>query len=445
MNICIIGSGYVGLVTGTCFADFGLNVTCVDKDEAKVKLLASGEIPIYEPGLKELTEKNIKAGRLHFTTDLEASIKRALVVFIAVGTPEKADGSANLTYVDEVALSIAKNLNDYKVIVTKSTVPVGTGRRIEKIIKENSEGEHLFDVASNPEFLREGSAVGDFMRPDRVVIGTSSPQAEAILKDLYSPLYLIETPIVISDIETAELIKVVSNAFLATKISFINEVAEVCERAGADVHLVAKAMGIDKRIGSKFLHPGPGFGGSCLPKDTAALSHMARDLGYDFKIVQATREVNAKRPAQMVEKIKKMLDGNLAGKTIGVLGLAFKPNTDDVRESPAIEVIEKLLTEGVVVKAFDPEAEENAKAILGNRITYSKDPYDAASGADAVVIATEWNQFRRLNKTRLKEVLKSPVMVDLRNVYEPEEMRKAGFSYTSIGRLLRTLAESRLY
>lgn len=434
MNICVIGTGYVGLVTGTCFADFGVNVACVDKDAEKIETLKKGEIPIYEPGLKELVAKNVREGRLAFTTDLTESVRKALVIFIAVGTPPREDGSADLSYIEEVARTVAKNLNGYKVIVTKSTVPVGTGTLIEKIIKKEQSAKHSFDVVSNPEFLREGSAVEDFMRPNRVVIGARSQQAVAIMKDLYSPLYLIETPFIITDIETSELIKYASNAFLATKISFINEIANICERVGADVHMVAKGMGLDHRIGPKFLHPGPGFGGSCFPKDTLAITKIAKDNGYTFKIVEAVIEVNALQRELMVEKIKKTVGGDLSGKTIAVLGLAFKPNTDDIRESPAIDIVEKLVESGAIVKAYDPASMENARKAAPYAVTYAKDPYDAAEGAEALVILTEWNQFRKLDLQRIKKLLKRPRVVDLRNVYEPESMKELGFEYSSVGR-----------
>ncbi|MDP2690717.1 MAG: UDP-glucose/GDP-mannose dehydrogenase family protein, partial [Deltaproteobacteria bacterium] len=368
MNICVIGTGYVGLVTGTCFADFGVNVSCVDKDSSKIEMLNRGEIPIYEPGLKELVEKNKSEKRLTFTTGLSEAIKKSLVIFIAVGTPPKDDGSADLCYIEEVAGTIAANLNGYKVIVTKSTVPVGTGSLIEGLISKEQGGGHKFDVASNPEFLREGSAVEDFMRPNRVVIGARSPQAVAILKDLYSPLYLLETPFVVTDIETAELIKYASNAFLATKISFINEVANLCERVGADVGMVAKGMGLDHRIGPKFLHPGPGYGGSCFPKDTTAITNIARSHGYRFSIVETVVEVNARQREIMIDKIRG-LTGDFTGRTIGVLGLAFKPNTDDIRESPAMDIVARLLAGGAKVKAYDPACMENAGRALPE-VTY---------------------------------------------------------------------------
>jgi UDPglucose 6-dehydrogenase len=433
MNICVVGTGYVGLVTGACFADFGLNVTCVDKDEEKINLLKEGNIPIFEPGLKELVTNNFKEGRLLFTTDLAEGINRSLVIFIAVGTPQKEDGTADLSYIEEVARSVAANLNGYKVIVTKSTVPVGTGNLIRKIIGEVNGSEGMFDVASNPEFLREGSAVEDFMRPNRVVIGVSSPQATAILRDLYSPLYLLETPFVITDVETAELAKYASNAFLATKISFINEVANLCERVGADVHTVAKVMGLDQRIGGKFLHPGPGYGGSCFPKDTLAITRIAREKDYTFSIVEAVIEVNRRQRTMMVEKIKNAA-GGLSGKTIGVLGLTFKPNTDDIRESPAIDIVRGLIEEGAGIKTYDPAGMENAAVVLPRSVIYCKDSYGAADGSDALVILTEWNQFRKLDLERVMKLLKKPTIVDLRNVYKPAEMKKVGFEYTSVGR-----------
>ncbi len=433
MNVCVVGTGYVGLVTGTCFADFGLNVTCVDKDESKIALLKGSRIPIYEPGLEELVKKNMDAGRLSFSTDLSGAIKRALVIFIAVGTPQMEDGSADLSYVKEVAATISKNMDGYKVIVTKSTVPVGTGKLIEEIIREGQEGDIDFDVASNPEFLREGSAIEDFMRPNRVVIGARSEQGIAILKDLYSPLYLLETPFVITNVETAEMIKYASNAFLATKISFINEMALICERAGADVHMVAKGMGLDNRIGPKFLHPGPGYGGSCFPKDTNAITTIAKDHGYTFEIVEAVVRVNERQRGIMVEKIKELV-GDLDGKVIGVLGMTFKPNTDDIRESPAMDIVRILVDEGVNIRSYDPVAMENARQVFGDRLTYCMDVYDAVQGCDAVVIATEWNQFRKLDFERIKGLMRTPVVVDLRNIYDPLEVRGKGFNYTCVGR-----------
>ncbi len=434
MHISVIGTGYVGLVTGACFADFGVNVTCVDKDAVKVEALQRGEIPIYEPGLKEVVASNIKAGRLVFTTDIKASIKSSLVVFIAVGTPPCGDGSTDMQYIDEVARTIGANLDGYKVIVTKSTVPVGTGRRIEDIIRTASNGEYSFDVASNPEFLREGSAVEDFMRPNRVVLGVRSEQVAAILKDLYSPLYLMETPFVVTDLETAELIKYAANAFLATKISFINEMANLCERTGGNVQTVAKAMGLDKRIGPKFLHAGPGYGGSCFPKDTLALVNMSKELGYDFKIISAVVDVNREQRLIMVEKIKTFV-GNVKGSVIGVLGLTFKPNTDDIRESPAIDIINALVEEGASVRVYDPVGMENARQSLPKEgVTYCQDAYEVAKTADCLVIATEWNQFRKLDLPRLKGLLKRPCLIDLKNIYDPEKLRGLGFEYGSVGR-----------
>ncbi|HAO93802.1 MAG: UDP-glucose 6-dehydrogenase [Deltaproteobacteria bacterium GWB2_55_19] len=433
MNICVIGTGYVGLVTGTCFADFGVNVSCVDKDVEKIEMLRRGEIPIFEPGLKEIVAKNISEKRLTFTTDLSEAIKKSLVIFIAVGTPPKEDGSADLSYIEEVARAIAENLNGYKVIVTKSTVPVGTGALIEKIISSEQKGEFKFDVASNPEFLREGSAVEDFMRPNRVVIGARSPQAVAIMKDLYSPLYLIETPFIVTDIETSELIKYASNAFLATKISFINEMANICERVGADIHMVAKGMGLDHRIGGKFLHPGPGYGGSCFPKDTMAITKIARAHGYTFRIVEAVIDVNDRQREIMIEKIR-TLAGGIKGKKFGVLGLAFKPNTDDIRDSPAMDIVERLVSEGATVKAYDPAGMEHARKVVKSGVSFCNDSYEVAEGSDALVIMTEWNQFRKLDLARIKTLLKAPRVIDLRNIYEPAAMAKLGFEYVSVGR-----------
>jgi UDPglucose 6-dehydrogenase len=433
MNICVVGVGYVGLVTGACFSELGLRVTCVDNDEAKINMLNQGKVPIYEPGLAELVQKNAKEGRLSFTTDIEEAVRHALVVFIAVGTPPDEKGRADLRYVEEVAKSIGQTMNRYLVVVTKSTVPVGTGQLVHKIIKENQEEPCAFDVASNPEFLREGSAIEDFMRPNRVVIGAESEQAVAILQDLYSPLFLIETPFVITNVATAEMIKYASNAFLATKISFINEMANICEKVGADVHKVAKGMGLDKRIGSKFLHPGPGFGGSCFPKDTRAISQIARQHGYEFNIVDAVIRVNDQRPILMIEKVVTALGGNVEGKTIGILGLTFKPNTDDMRESPAIPIILGLQEKGAKFQAFDPAGIEHAKEFLDG-IDYKKDLYAVASGSDALVLATEWNQFRNIDWHRVKELMNQTVVVDLRNMYNPERMRSLGFEYTSVGR-----------
>jgi len=433
VNICVIGTGYVGLVTGTCFADFGVHVTCVDNDAQKIETLKEGKLPIYEPGLQEIVDKNVAAGRLVFTTDLNEAVKSSLVVFIAVGTPPRDDGSADLQYIEEVARNIADNLNGYKVVVTKSTVPVGTGTVIEDIIKKRQKGEHSFDIVSNPEFLREGSAVEDFMRPNRVVIGARHQQAVAIMKDLYSPLYILETPVVITNVETAELIKYASNAFLATKISFINEMANISERCGADINMVAKGMGLDKRIGPKFLHPGPGYGGSCFPKDTMAITSIARDHGYTCAIVEAVVEVNKRQQELTLTKIKSTV-GDLKDKTIGVLGITFKPNTDDIRDSPAIYAIKRLTEEGANVRTYDPAGMEIARKVLDPGVSYCKDAYDVAAGCDALVIMTEWNQFRKLDLQRLKETLKTPLIIDMRNIYNPDGMEANGFRYISVGR-----------
>ena len=433
MNIAVIGTGYVGLVTGACFSELGVNVTCIDKDEDKIAGLTKGVMPIYEPGLEEIVAKNVKQRRLSFTTDLADAIQRSLVIFIAVGTPSQSDGNADLTFVREVAASIGRHLNEYKVIVTKSTVPMGTGAMVRRIIEENRAGSTPFTVASNPEFLREGSAVEDFMRPNRVVIGTEDSQAAAILRDLYRPLYLFETPFVVTDIVTAEMIKYASNAFLATKISFINEIARLCDLLGADVHDVARGMGLDNRIGRKFLHPGPGFGGSCFPKDTSAIVAIARKAGYDMKVVGAVIQVNDSQPAAMIEKVREVLPVP-AGKTIAVLGLSFKPNTDDIRESPSLKIIEGLQQMGCRIRAYDPIAMENARHELSG-VTFCNDEYSAVEGADVMVLATEWNQFRSLDLARVRSMMKTPAaVVDLRNVYEPAEMARLGFSYRCVGR-----------
>jgi UDPglucose 6-dehydrogenase len=434
MHICVVGTGYVGLVTGACLADLGMNVTCVDNDQRKIDMLLRGEMPIYEPGLDALVAKNAKAERLHFTGDLNSAIQRALAIFIAVGTPPKEDGSADLSYVIQVAESIADNLTGYKVVVTKSTVPIGTGQLIERIIRKRTGNEVPFSVVSNPEFLREGSAIEDFMHPDRVVIGARDPQAVAIMRDIYSPLFLIETPFVITNVESSELIKYASNAFLATKITFINEVAELCERLGADVHHVAKGMGLDRRIGPKFLHPGPGYGGSCFPKDTQALADIARNAGRPFDIVETVIEVNERMKERAVAKVVAALDGEPAGKTVALLGLSFKPETDDMRESVAIPLARTLVDGGATVRAFDPVAMDNARPLLPDGVHYSSDSYDAAEGADLLVIVTEWNQFRSLDLERIRGLLARPAVVDLRNVYQPEKMREYGFEYEAMGR-----------
>ncbi len=431
MNICVVGTGYVGLVTGACLADFGMNVVCVDKDAEKIASLQRGHVPIYEPGLEEVIARNEGAGRLRFTTDLKAGIEEALAIFIAVGTPPRADGSPDLTFVRQVAEAVAEHMNGYKVVVTKSTVPTGTGRMIEQIIRGKN-GKYEFSIASNPEFLREGSAVADFLRPDRVVIGASDARAVEVLKEIYSPLYLVETPFVITDVASAELIKYASNGFLAVKISFINEIARMCESMGADVHDVARGMGLDRRIGGKFLHPGPGFGGSCFPKDTAAAADLARQAGYTFEIIEATIRANANTKARMIRKIQAVA-GPLSGKTAAVLGLSFKPETDDIRESPALAVVADLRAAGVKVRAFDPAAMPNTRAVHPD-LHYAKDAYDCAEGADFLVLATEWNAFRKLDLDRLSSKMSSKTMVDLRNVYEPAEMRRLGWTYAGVGR-----------
>ncbi len=432
MNICVVGSGYVGLVTGACLADFGMQVVSVDKDSAKVEALRRGEIPIYEPGLDTLVRKNAEAGRLSFTTGIGPAIEQATVVFIAVGTPSRADGSADLKYVREVAASIGQHLNGYKVIVTKSTVPIGTGKMIDELVRQEAPEGARFAVVSNPEFLREGSAIEDFMMPDRVVIGTQDPRAAEIMLDVYSPLRLADVPFVVTNVESAELIKYASNGFLATKISFINEVATLCEALGANVEVVARGMGLDKRIGPRFLHPGPGFGGSCFPKDTRAVAQIAEEKGLRFHIIESVLEVNEATTLRMVDKIRQAF-GGLEGKIVAVLGLAFKPETDDIRESPALAIIENLQKQGAQVRAHDPAAMEASRPVLPG-VELAEDPYTAAKGADGLVIVTEWNQFRALELDRLRDLLRQPLVVDLRNVYEPEKMAAAGFRYESIGR-----------
>jgi len=487
MKICIIGTGYVGLVTGTCLSDFGLEVTCVDQDETKISLLNSGRVPIYEQNLENLITKNVKAGRLSFTTNIEKGVKESKAVFIAVGTPPNNDGSANLKQIEKVAQEIARYMNNYKVIVNKSTVPIGTAAKIKEIINKyqtlslRTEGSaaipssdisvsssvipakagihpsviareqnnrsnpnlnrrtgvlHVypipFDVVSNPEFLREGSAVYDFTHPDKIVIGTTSDKALKIMQEIYRPLYLIDTPFVITNPETAELIKYACNAFLATKITFINEIANLCDKVGADVHQIARAMGLDGRISSKFLHPGPGYGGSCFPKDTRALCSIAKSFDYEFKSLNAVVSANKRQRELMVEKIRRLV-GELKGKQIGILGLAFKQNTDDIRESSSIDIIKILLREGAKIKCFDPLAMDNAKKILPD-VTFCENEYDVAQRSDVLVIATEWNQFRNLDLLRIKNLLKTPILIDLRNLYEPSQLKAFGFIYEGVGR-----------
>ena len=433
MHIAVIGTGYVGLVTGACFAEFGVEVTCVDVDETKIDKLNKGIIPIYEPGLDTIVEKNSHAGRLHFTTEIKKAVEAAQVVFLAVGTPPKEDGSPDMSFYQQAAKDVAQAMNGYKVLVTKSTVPIGTGEWLRQFVKENRTTETDFGVASNPEFLREGAAIDDFMRPDRVVIGSNETKAIDIMKELYRPLYLIETPIVITSLEAAELIKYAANAFLATKITFINEVANLCDAIGCDVHDVARGMGMDNRIGRKFLHPGPGYGGSCFPKDTRALTTVADQFGVETRIVDAVIEANERQRDAMLSKIEKLV-GDLNGKKIGVLGLSFKPETDDMRESPAVDVIKMMQAKGAKICAFDPVAMEEARHCLDSNVEFADDEYGAISGADALVIITEWNQFRALDMERVKTMLKSPKIADLRNIYEPRDMRQMGFDYVGVGR-----------
>ena len=435
MHIAVVGSGYVGLVTGACLADFGMDVTCVDNDAGKIAMLKEGKIPIYEPGLDAIVAKNAAAGRLHFTTELRDAVENALAIFIAVGTPPREDGSADLSYVVQVAEAIADSMNGYKVVVTKSTVPIGTGQLVEKVIRERN-GKYPFSVVSNPEFLREGSAIEDFMRPDRVVIGARDDQAVAIMKDIYRPLYLIETPFVITNVESSELIKYASNAFLATKISFINEMANLCEAVGGDVRVVARAMGLDRRIGDKFLHAGPGYGGSCFPKDTRALLHFATAAGVELPIVRATYETNERQIERMVEKCGEAM-GGLAGKTVAMLGLSFKPNTADVREAPGLRIAKRLLAAGAQVKAFDPVAMSNAALALPG-LRMGGNAYEVCEGADAIAIVTEWNEFRRLDLERIRGLLRNPVLIDMRNIYSPAEAAAAGLRYVGVGRAVAT-------
>lgn len=433
MRIAMIGTGYVGLVSGACFSEFGVDVVCVDKDAGKIDRLNKGEIPIFEPGLDTLVEKNVAAGRLAFTTDLKSALRETDAVFIAVGTPSRrGDGHADLSFVYAAAAEIAEGLDGYTVIVTKSTVPVGTGREVERIIRE-TRPDAEFDVASNPEFLREGSAIEDFMRPDRVVIGTAGERARDVLRELYRPLYLIEKPILFTRLETAELIKYAANTFLATKITFINEIADLCEVLGADVHDVAKGIGLDGRIGPKFLHPGPGYGGSCFPKDTLALVKTAQDAGAPLRIVETVVDINDKRKQAMAERVVEACGGSVVGKSIAVLGLTFKPNTDDMRESPSLDIVPALQAAGAKIRAYDPEGMDEAKKLLAG-IDWCSGAYEAMKGADAMVVITEWNQFRGLDVDRMKELLAAPVVVDLRNIYDPSEMIEAGFTYRSVGR-----------
>ncbi len=433
MHVAMIGTGYVGLVSAACFSEFGVDVICADKVREKIDGLKKGKIPIFEPGLEDLVTHNAEAGRLSFTTDIAEAVPGADIVMLAVGTPSRrGDGHADLSFVYAAAKEIADAMDGYTVVVTKSTVPVGTGDEIARIIRTRRP-DAQFDIVSNPEFLREGAAIGDFMRPDRVVVGVESERAQKLMSELYRPLFLIETPVVFTGVKTAELIKYAANTFLATKITFINEIADICEEIGADVHDVAKGIGLDGRIGNKFLHPGPGYGGSCFPKDTLAFVRIARESGAPSRIVEAVVDINEKRKARMAEKIIAACGGAVTGKKLAVLGVAFKPNTDDVRDSASLTIIPALQEAGARVRAYDPEAMEEAKELLSD-INWCRDAYDAMAGADCLVILTEWNEFRALDLERVKGLLASPVIVDLRNIYEPGDMAAKGFDYTSVGR-----------
>jgi len=432
-KICMIGTGYVGLVTGACLADFGNHVVCVDIDEARIRTLEAGGVPIYEPGLRELVGRNYDGGRISFSTDVVASVRGADVVFIAVGTPSLPDGGTDLTYVIKAAEDVARHLEGYTVIVQKSTAPVGTARRIGDIVRSSAAAGAEFDVVSNPEFLREGSAIEDFMRPNRVVIGVETDRARAIMKDVYRPLFLLETPIVDTSLETAEMIKYASNSFLATKISFINEMAMICELVGANIDDVARGMGLDGRIGRKFLHAGIGYGGSCLPKDVKSLLHVALGKGYDATLIRAADEINARLVDTAVAKLVRAA-GGIKGKTVGLLGLAFKPNTDDLREAPSLRIVARLSAEGARIKAFDPIAMDNFGRTSDAKVEFCKNAYDAAEDCDAVVLVTEWNEFRELDFARMKRLMKGNVFIDCRNVYRPARLEDAGFTYDSFGR-----------
>ncbi|MFH1594019.1 MAG: UDP-glucose/GDP-mannose dehydrogenase family protein [Candidatus Omnitrophota bacterium] len=440
MKIAIIGTGYVGLVTGACLSELGNEVCCVDSDKKKISSLEKGVIPIYEPGLEKMVKRNKKEGRLTFVSSIKQGVEASLVVFICVGTPSKESGEPDLLVLERVVQEIAGNLHSYKVIVEKSTVPVDTGQWVKKTLETFSCGEkrgltkkrcqELFSVASNPEFLREGSAIKDFMNPDRIVIGVESQKAKKILLKLYSPL---KAPVVVTDIKSAEIIKHASNSFLASKISFINAVSTICEKAGADIKQVAEGIGLDRRIGRHFLDAGVGFGGSCFPKDISAFIYIAKKIGYDFTFLKEVAKINEDQKARVLDKIAKLI-WNISGKTIGVLGLAFKPNTDDIRSAPAIDIIKKLLDEGVMVRAYDPKAMKGTRAVFGDKIKYCKDPYEAARGCDCLLFLTEWDEFKKLDFDKIKELLKQPAIVDGRNIYDPAKMKKLGFSYEGIGR-----------
>ncbi len=429
MNISIVGTGYVGLVTGACLAELGNNVICVDNDESKIKSLKKGRITIYEPGLKELVRRNLRRKRLVFTTSIKDGIKNALLIFIAVGTPPKPNGEADLTYVENVCSEIARNMMTYKLIVEKSTVPIETGMWVERTIRQNNERRVAFDIASNPEFLSEGSAINDFMHPDRIVIGVKTKRARDLLTELYSPL---KAPILVTNIKSAEIIKHASNSFLATKISFINAISNICEKCGADVLEVAKGMGMDKRIGESFLNAGVGFGGFCFPKDLLAFMHISEKLGYDFGLLREVEKINRDQKGLLIKKVKENV-WNLKGKTIGILGLSFKPNTDDIRYSPAIDIIERLKKEGVKIKAYDPQAMAKARQELDD-VQFCKDPYGVAKNSNCLIIITEWDEFKQLDFTKVKKLLKQPLIIDGRNICDPKSMKKLGFKYIGIGR-----------
>ena len=434
MKLAVIGTGYVGLVSGACFSEFGFDVTCIDKDSGKIDSIRAGIMPIYEPGLEDLVARNVEANRLHFTTELGPAVSEADAVFIAVGTPtRRGDGHADLSYVFDTARELAGHLSGYTVIVTKSTVPVGTGREVEAIIRATAPAAD-FDVASNPEFLREGAAIGDFMRPDRVVVGAETERAQEMLRALYRPLYLIETPILVTSLETSELIKYASNAFLAVKISYINQMADLCEKVGADVHDVARGMGLDKRIGNKFLHPGPGYGGSCFPKDTLALVRTAQDHDSPVGIVNEVVAYNDERKRSMAQRIKDAAGGDINGKSVAVLGLSFKPETDDMRDSPSLDIVRTLAEGGAAIRAYDPKAMAEAKPMLPDETIFTTSAVECLTGADIAVIVTEWNEFRALTPAQLLQVMRGTTLVDLRNIYRPDDMRQAGLSYHSIGR-----------
>ena len=432
MNICIVGSGYVGLVAGTCLADFGMNVTCVDSDKNKIEALKKGEVPIYELGLSDMIQRNLKLERLHFTTDLKDAVKRSLVIFLAVGTPQDKSGKADLRQIFDVCEKIADHITEYKVLICKSTVPVGTSAAIEKLIKKKQKNNIEFDVISNPEFLREGSAVNDFLQPDRVVVGCKSERARAIIHDIYRSLYITDTPFIDCSNETAELIKYAANTMLALKISYINEIANLCELIGADITQVGTAVGLDSRIGPHFLHPGPGFGGSCLPKDVSAINEVANKNNFEFKLAQAVMEINKRQQDIIVEKSKTVL-GNLKDKKICLLGLAFKPNTDDVRDAPAIYIAQKLSEQGAIINTYDPVAMNEAKKVLPD-LNYFDDTYSACTDSDLIIIITDWNEFQHLDFEKIKDLVKEKNIMDTRNIYNPNLLKSAGFRYLGTGR-----------